>query len=469
VIVTGLENVVLRDSGNCVIIGSGFAGMILARRLRELGQRVVVIESGALQEPGRWVLSASPFAKADYRMGQDYIDLHVQRMFGGGAIVWGGWCAALRSVNFVQGRFPGYTGWPISYGEVAAYYASAGQVLGLKKAADIGIEEIALPGNSEVAVKPYDLSPPIRINNDWLEATQEDPGLILVTETTVERLDEMPDGVRLHLRSRGGKISTIVAPRVVLAAGSVIGAALLGKSAETLNIAVESRPHIGRNLLEHPYIYSAGSLIIRPNLAPLIRKHSWWFANFLSLVPPTPLLQQMGVPDFHVLLSRLDPSAQTPQQRAALAAMQAISGEVGDLYSAIIGFEMLPNKETHVTPHAKISPLPFEGNSQVDLKFDAVTQETATKALAWLRVKVASTFIDPPMPTEIVAVGHLMGTTRMAASPALGVVDRDLKVFGTRRTYVCGSSVFPTCGFVNPTLTIGALALRLAHHLWSQP
>lgn len=203
-------------------------------------------------------------------MGQDYIDLHVQRMFGGSAIVWGGWCAALRSVNFVQGRFPGYTGWPIPYGEVAAYYASAGQVLGLKKAADIGIEEIALPGNSEVAVKPYDLSPPVRINNDWLEATQEDPGLILVTETTVERLDEMPDGVRLHLRSRDGKISTIVAPRIVLAAGSVIGPALLGKSAETLSIAVESRPHIGRNLLEHPYIYSAGSLIVRPNLAPLI-------------------------------------------------------------------------------------------------------------------------------------------------------------------------------------------------------
>ena len=56
---------------------------------------------------------------------------------------------------------------------------------------------------------------------------------------------------------------------------------------------------------------------------------------------------------------------------------------------------------------------------------------------------------------------HHMGTTRMAASPREGVVDADCRVHGTTNLFVAGSSVFPTTGNANPTLTIVALALRL--------
>jgi choline dehydrogenase-like flavoprotein len=58
-----------------------------------------------------------------------------------------------------------------------------------------------------------------------------------------------------------------------------------------------------------------------------------------------------------------------------------------------------------------------------------------------------------------------MGTTRMSNSPAQGVVDRDGRVHGYANLYVAGSSVFPTAGWANPTLTILALAHRLADHL----
>jgi choline dehydrogenase-like flavoprotein len=60
---------------------------------------------------------------------------------------------------------------------------------------------------------------------------------------------------------------------------------------------------------------------------------------------------------------------------------------------------------------------------------------------------------------------HPMGTTRMADDPHEGVVDRDGRVHGVDGLYVAGSSVFPTSGHVNPTLTIVALAIRLADHL----
>ncbi|HET6521144.1 MAG TPA: GMC family oxidoreductase [Geminicoccaceae bacterium] len=61
--------------------------------------------------------------------------------------------------------------------------------------------------------------------------------------------------------------------------------------------------------------------------------------------------------------------------------------------------------------------------------------------------------------------GHHIGTTRMGDRPADGVVDRDCKVFHTENLFVAGSSVFRTSSHANPTLTIVALATRLADHL----
>jgi choline dehydrogenase-like flavoprotein len=46
-----------------------------------------------------------------------------------------------------------------------------------------------------------------------------------------------------------------------------------------------------------------------------------------------------------------------------------------------------------------------------------------------------------------------------------GVVDANARVHGVANLFVAGGSVFPTSGFVNPTLTIVALALRLSAHL----
>jgi choline dehydrogenase-like flavoprotein len=58
-----------------------------------------------------------------------------------------------------------------------------------------------------------------------------------------------------------------------------------------------------------------------------------------------------------------------------------------------------------------------------------------------------------------------MGTTRMHPDPWRGVVDTDARVHGVANLYLAGSSVFPTSGAANPTLTIIALALRLAEHV----
>ena len=71
-------------------------------------------------------------------------------------------------------------------------------------------------------------------------------------------------------------------------------------------------------------------------------------------------------------------------------------------------------------------------------------------------------------PRRFISPHHFLGTTRMHEDPRKGVVDSDCRVHEIPNLFIAGSSVFPTGGFANPTLTIIALALRLASHLESE-
>lgn len=70
---------------------------------------------------------------------------------------------------------------------------------------------------------------------------------------------------------------------------------------------------------------------------------------------------------------------------------------------------------------------------------------------------------DWPKPTTYGK--HHTGTTRMSEDPKHGVVDENCGVHGISNLFVAGSAVFPTQGHATPTLTIVALAVRLADHL----
>jgi choline dehydrogenase-like flavoprotein len=61
-------------------------------------------------------------------------------------------------------------------------------------------------------------------------------------------------------------------------------------------------------------------------------------------------------------------------------------------------------------------------------------------------------------------VAHEVGTLRLSENGD-GVVDADLKFLSYANLYACDLSVFPSSPAANPTLTLGALAIRLADHL----
>ena len=64
---------------------------------------------------------------------------------------------------------------------------------------------------------------------------------------------------------------------------------------------------------------------------------------------------------------------------------------------------------------------------------------------------------------------HYAGTCRMASTPRDGVVDPNCRTFDHPNLYLCDGSVMPDINEKNLTLTIMALAERLAHTLIREP
>jgi choline dehydrogenase-like flavoprotein len=87
----------------------------------------------------------------------------------------------------------------------------------------------------------------------------------------------------------------------------------------------------------------------------------------------------------------------------------------------------------------------------------------------WLSQDDKDWVSDPLVSVHPLGGYHHMGTTRMAESPREGVTDGFGRVHGLPNLWVAGSSLFPTGGWANPTLTILALALRQADRLLGKP
>ena len=143
-------------------------------------------------------------------------------------------------------------------------------------------------------------------------------------------------------------------------------------------------------------------------------------------------------------------------------------------FSLDVHAEQLPNPDSRVTlgsgtdalgmPPLRVDwrHLPTDIDT-VRLSLRALSADLARTGAATLDYDEAA--VEELMLRDGAYGGHHIGTARMSASPREGVVDGDCLVHGMRNLFVAGSAVFPTSGQANPTLTIVALALRLAEHL----
>jgi choline dehydrogenase-like flavoprotein len=145
------------------------------------------------------------------------------------------------------------------------------------------------------------------------------------------------------------------------------------------------------------------------------------------------------------------------------------------VFTLDIHAEQLPNPDSRVTLGQGRDPF-GQPMLRVDWRHLPADIDTVRLAVRALREDLAGaatlTVDEDTIEAQILKHGayggHHIGTARMSAAPQNGVVDADCRVHGMENLYIAGSAVFPTSGQANPTLTIVALALRLAKHLESK-
>ncbi len=143
-------------------------------------------------------------------------------------------------------------------------------------------------------------------------------------------------------------------------------------------------------------------------------------------------------------------------------------------YSLDFHAEQEPNPLSRVTLATDSDALGLP-RLRVDWRHTALDMHTIRASLAALAAQMAQCragqLTYDPQEVELAALrdgaygGHHIGTARMSSDARTGVVDADCRVHGVANLFVAGSAVFATSSQANPTLTIVALALRLADHL----
>jgi choline dehydrogenase-like flavoprotein len=147
-----------------------------------------------------------------------------------------------------------------------------------------------------------------------------------------------------------------------------------------------------------------------------------------------------------------------------------------NLFSLDFNAEQVPNPDSRVrlaeqTDRFGMPRLHIDWRyTQMDVRtvataFQLLQQDVARSGLGELTLDPDEANIESVIRRDGAYGGHHIGTARMGGDPADGVVDANCRVFGVDNLYVAGSAVFPTSGQANPTLTIVALALRLAQHI----
>ncbi len=159
------------DFDACVI-GTGPAGMTVARRLAAKGLIVALMEGGGID-----LESESQALYAGEVVGLDYYPLEDARlrMFGGSSMHWGGRCRELDAEQLPAAPFETLRGWPIAKADLDPYQAETDTILDLIPAADAP-ESAGRPGRGALPPHPVPLQPADPLRREVPGRDRRQPG-----------------------------------------------------------------------------------------------------------------------------------------------------------------------------------------------------------------------------------------------------------------------------------------------------
>jgi len=321
-------------------------------------------------------------------------------------------------------------------------------------------------------------------------------------------------------RSLNGAGLEVRAQTFVLAAGGIENPRLLLASRKVVPTGVgNAHDQVGRYFMEHPH--ARGGHIEQARAWTLLkafgRRHRLRGEDVAALIAPAAQLQE----EKRILNSSLTIVARQPEQAAQFWGMRAYSRakhgmaptksgrslwiatkrfagwaqrvvdplrpwllhKAGSLQVALlVRAEQAPNPSSRILLSDELDALgmprvrldwrlsPLDVRS-VDVLVRTLGEETDRLGLgkvvpaAWLADPEGGWRTDPLISAHPIGGYHHMGTTRMSEDPKHGVTDGDGRVHGFGNLFIAGSSLFPTSGWANPTLTIVALALRTADRI----
>lgn len=504
-----------------VIVGSGVAGVSIARRLLETGRagHITLIEAGQvfrMMDHRIWLDFVStgrrpdlPFREreSDYELAKgNEVALDGARLFCGGGSTnhWGGWSFRLKPEDFeLRSRTGRGADWPISYVDLQPWYAKAELY--------IGVSGDAAFNDPPRAGAPYTNGPvPFTLKDDFFIRAYKTQGItyqhlpiarraercvttstcrycpvgakysgsedlrLLLEDYAPEKLTLLSGAPAARLVMDGDRAvaveiagfgahagQRIEGETIILAAGSIETAKLLlqsrdGRSPEGLG---NGSGHVGRHLTSHGMSKVVGTL--SPNDRNY--EHELDFPTLCSRHYDTPAEQRTGK------IMMIHDNKTTKEDFAQQLLKGATPGAIERRLRGSKDFEMSAFVEEHESPESRvgIAPgvnrfgLPKTRISYVITSEGWAARRRAEKIMSDLMGKAGLSNLmlrSEPRPRG----DHLVGTCRMSEDAANGVVDRDLRVFGTKNVYICSNAVFPNVAAVNPTLTLVALSLRFA-------